>query len=107
MDGRAAHFFAWQHQRELGKEVPWSVLGRAETWGIENQLRCGFFLRGLGHERNPISILMAVEIDGGRLAMAAQFDQPLVTASSSPEASLVTGTLPMVVVGLGEAFPGD
>jgi hypothetical protein len=33
--------------------------------------------------------------------------QPLVMASNSPEASPVTGTLPMVAVDLGKAFPGD
>jgi hypothetical protein len=68
----------WRHwsSSELGSPSPLV----SETCRV-------FILRGLEHERNPISILTAVEIDGGRLASAARFGQPLATASSSSEAS--------------------
>jgi hypothetical protein len=90
-----------------GEEAPWPVLGRAQTRRIEHQMRCGFFLHGLGDERNPISILTAVQTDGGMLVMVARFNQPLAMVSSSSEPSPAIGTLPMVAVGLEEAFLGD
>jgi hypothetical protein len=68
----------WRHwsSSELGSSSP-----------LVSETRRVFILRGLEHERNPISILTVVEIDGGRLASAAWFGQPLATASSSSEAS--------------------
>jgi hypothetical protein len=68
----------WRHwsSSELGSPSP-----------LVSKTHRVFILRGLEHERNPISILTAVEIDGGRLASAAWYGQPLATASSSSEAS--------------------
>jgi hypothetical protein len=38
--------------------------GRAQTQGIRHQTRRGFFLRGLGDERNPLCILTLVKTGG-------------------------------------------
>jgi hypothetical protein len=68
----------WRHwsSSELGSPSP-----------LVSETRRVFILRGLEHERNPISILTTVEIDGGRLALAARFGKPLATVSTSSEAS--------------------
>jgi hypothetical protein len=68
----------WRHwsSSELGSPIP-----------PVSKTRRVFILRGLEHERNPISILTAVEIEGGRLASVVRFGQPLATASSSFESS--------------------
>jgi hypothetical protein len=47
------------------------------------QTRCGFFLCRLGDGRKPFCILTVAETDGGRLAMAAWYGQPLATVSGS------------------------
>jgi hypothetical protein len=64
----------------------WSSSELGSLSPLVSETRRAFILRGLEHERNPISILTAVEIDGGRLASAARFGQPLATASGSSEA---------------------
>jgi hypothetical protein len=65
----------------------WSSLELGSPSPLVSKTHRVFILHGLEHERNPISILTAVEIYGGRLASAAWFGQPLATASSSSEAS--------------------
>jgi hypothetical protein len=57
--------------------------GRAQTRGIRHQTRRGFFLRGLGDERNPFCILTLVKTDGGRLATMVRFRQPLAAVTGS------------------------
>jgi hypothetical protein len=57
--------------------------GRAQTRGIRHQTRRGFFLRGLGDERNPFCILTLVKTDGGRLATMVQFRRPLAAVTGS------------------------
>jgi hypothetical protein len=66
--------------------------GRAQTQGIRHQTRRGFFLRGLGDERNLFCILTLVKTDGGRLATAVRFRRPLATVIGSSDGPLVTRT---------------
>jgi hypothetical protein len=57
--------------------------GRAQTRGMRNQTRRGFFLHGLGDERNPFCILTWVKTDGGRLATSVRFRRPLSAVTGS------------------------
>jgi hypothetical protein len=66
--------------------------GRAQTRGIRHQTRRGFFVRGLGDERNPFCILTLVKTNSGRLATAVRFRRPLAAVSGSSDGPPATRT---------------
>jgi hypothetical protein len=66
--------------------------GRAQTRGIRHQARRGFFLRGLGDERNLFCILTLVKTDGGRLATTVRFGRPLAAVTGSSDGPPATRT---------------
>jgi hypothetical protein len=81
--------------------------GRAETRGIRHQTRCGFFLRGLGDERNLFCELTTVKMDHGKLVTGRRLGRSSTAVGMASGSSPAPRTPPVVAVLVGDPPPSD
>jgi hypothetical protein len=75
---------------------------RAQSRTILHQSLKSFFQRDLGEKRNPLCLLIAVDMDGGELAMARQFEQPLLMVGVPSGGAPTLGRAPVSAVATGD-----